>query len=355
MRKIPVHSIKPGTKLARGIYCSDGRLLLAEGTALSKSYIRKLTDMGIYHIYVEDEISRGIDIQDVISGRTRIQARTLIKKVMEDISSGDRIDVSAVNNVVESIMDELIDNRNIMLNIEDIKTIDDYTFSHSVNVCTLSMVTGLELGYNKVQLKKLGVGALLHDIGKMRVSRDIINKPDLLSEEEYEEIKKHTIYGHEILKENPDITYTSRFVALAHHERYDGSGYPLALKGKDTHEFVKIVSVVDVYDALTSDRVYKNRMERHEAIEYIMSMTGRYFDHRVVEAFVKNIPAYPPGSIVLLSTGEKAIVTASNKNFPTRPVVRVVKDSRGNSYDRYREIDLKDVNNITIKVVCDEI
>lgn len=355
MRRIPVKRIKSGMKLARPVFSSDGRFLLSCGTVLKKSFIEKLQALCVNEVYIEDNISEDILIHEIISEETRLQARVAVKKVMNDIAVNEYVDIAPVNDIVNKIVDDLVYNRNILFNLQDIKSIDDYTFSHLVNVCVLSLITGISLGYNQVKLNRLGVGALLHDIGKVKVPEYIINKPDSLNYFELEKAKKHTEYGHEILKKNPEIAYTSRFIALAHHERYDGTGYPLGLKGVDIHEFVRIVSIADVYDAITSDRTYKKRVSRNDALEYLMAMVDRQFDYEIVKVFIRNIPVYPLGSIVLLSTGDKGIVVKAHKNFTTRPVVRVIKDSMGKLYRKYKEIDLRNINSITIKAVCEDI
>lgn len=355
MRLIEVNDIKTGMKLAKTIYSLDGRMLLSRGTTLKRNYIDKLKELGIYGLYIDDEISNDIKIDDVISEETRLHARVLVKKVMDDISNNRHVDLSQIGEPVNRIIDELVYNKNVMVNMEDVRSIDSYTFSHSVNVCVLSIITGINLGYNQLKLKELGMGALLHDIGKTKVSQDIIKKPGSLSPEEFEEMKKHTVYGHEILKPYPEIGYTARFIVLAHHERFDGTGYPLGIKGKEIHDFARIVAVADVYDALTSDRVYRRRIGRDQAIGYIASMEGKHFDREIIKAFLRSIPIYPLGAIVLLSTREKAIVADVNKDFPTRPLVRVIEDEYGNKCKVPKEIDLSKVNDITILQVCNDI
>lgn len=355
MRKVSLKKAKAGMKLARPIISPEGRILLSDGVVLRESFIDRLKDIGVSEVYVEDEVSKDIYVQDVISDQTRIEARALVKKVMEDVAAGDSINFSAVSNTVNKIIDELIYNRNIMINLEDIKTVDSYTFSHSVNVCVLSVITGINLGYNQLRLRELGIGALLHDIGKVMVPQAILNKPEPLTDEEFEEMKKHAVLGHEILKKNNEIGYTSRYVALAHHERYDGSGYPLKLKGEDIHVFARIVAVTDVYDALTSDRPYRERIRRDQAIYYLTSMSGKHFDRQIIDVFLKSIPVYPPGTIVVLSSGEKGIVIDVNREYPVRPIVRILRDSYGNVCHGYKEIDLAKIDGLNIVSVCEDI
>ncbi len=352
MRIIDVSGIRTGMRLAKDIYLCNGSMLLAEGMPLKESYIDKLTALGVYTIYIHDDISQGIEISDVIHEETRLHARALVKTTMDHIARNRSLGFDAISNTMNNIIDELIYNRNIVINLEDIRTVDTYTFSHSVNVAVLAIVTGIKLGYDFRRLKELGMGALLHDIGKMKVPPEILNKPGVLTQEEFEEVKRHTIYGHESLKAYPEIGYRARFIVLAHHERYDGLGYPIGIKGKRIHEFTRIVSVADVYDALTSDRVYRRRINRDQALEYILSMCNKHFDKEIVEAFIESIPMYPLGAIVRLNTNEKGIVVKVEKSCPKKPVVRVITDPYGIRYDDHREIDLMNTGDIEIVEIC---
>jgi HD-GYP domain-containing protein (c-di-GMP phosphodiesterase class II) len=142
----------------------------------------------------------------------------------------------------------------------------------------------------------LGVGALLHDIGKLKIPEEILKKPSQLTVEEFEEIKKHTTYGYEILKNFENISMESAFIALGHHERFDGSGYPLQLRGENIYQFARIVAVADVYDALTSDRVYRKKLKPHESVEYITSLGTDHFDKEIVDNFIKHIAVYQLGT-----------------------------------------------------------
>ena len=273
------------------------------------SYIqiyRKASEKGISQLYIEDDISEGIETEDLISDETRYYTQSVVKEVMNDILWQNRLNrVPEITKVVNNIVDELLSNDNILVNMKDIRMIDDYTFGHCTNVCILSVITGIELGYNELRLRDLGVGALLHDIGKMRIPKHILQKPGRLTSEEYEQVKQHTIYGFEILKDCDDIRAPAANAALGHHERFNGTGYPRGLTGEDTHEYAKVIAIADVYDAMTSDRVYRMGMEPYEAGSYLTSMGDILFDSELVNTFIKNIALYPVGSSVILSTGEK--------------------------------------------------
>ncbi|MCX7843513.1 MAG: HD domain-containing protein [Clostridia bacterium] len=353
MRRIHLDNILPGMKLGKTIFTSEGKVLLAAGIELRNNYIDKLRNNGIFEIFIEDDISYHVDIPDVICEKTRLQAKIIVKKLMESSSFCSTINIGKVKEIIDKIIDELLSSKSILVSLSEIKSVDDYTFEHSVNVCILSLITGIGLGFNLTRLMDLGVGALLHDIGKMRIPEEILKKPSQLTVEEFEEIKKHTIYGYEILKNNPNVSMISAFIAFAHHERFDGSGYPLQLKSENIHQCARIVAVADVYDALTSDRVYRKKLRPHQVVEYITSLGSHHFDNDIVQEFIKYISVYPVGTGVVLSTKERGLVVRVDKSFPTRPVVRIVYNEFFERLAVCRELDLSKILNIHIVDCCE--
>ena len=202
VRKVLVDKVKEGMVLARTLYSNEGNILLNSGIILKNSYIVKFRDLGVREVYVEDEISRDIVLKDVISEETRFEARVNIKNAMDSIRYGSSLDVRQVRNSVYKMIDELMDVQDTMVNMQDLKSNDQYVFSHSVNVCVLSLITGISMKYDEEKLRELGMGAMLHDIGKTRVPPEILNKPGSLTTEEFNIIKKHTSYGYEMLKKS---------------------------------------------------------------------------------------------------------------------------------------------------------
>ena len=360
MRRVHIDSVQFGNKLARTIYGSDGGILLAKGIELKECYIEKLRDYGIYELYLEDGESpesgdpEGICFQSVIHEETRREAVVLMKKVMNEYSFSQSLNVENVKIMVNKIIDELLGNKDIIYSLSQIRSVDDYTFEHSVNVCILSLITGIGMGFDSQGLMELGTGAMLHDIGKLRIPRAILKKPSQLTAGEFEEIKKHTFYGYDMLKKSGKVSLISAYIAYGHHERYDGSGYPLQLKKENIQLYARIAAVADVYDALTSDRVYRKRLKPNEVYEYITFLGANHFDPRVVQSFVKYVSIYPIGTGVLLNTGERGIVTGyKNKNMPTRPIVKIIYDSGMDKQNICREIDLSEQTNIFIADGCE--
>jgi len=184
-----------------------------------------------------------------------------------------------MESMINDLIEELLANCNIMVNLVDIRTNDEYTFGHSVNTCILSIITAINMGYHPARIRLLAVGAILHDLGKVMVPSSILNKPGKLTEEEFLQIQKHSEYGYDLLSNNDCFSELSKKVVLHHHERFNGSGYPYGLAGSDIHEFSAIVGICDMYDALTADRVYRRAFSTRDAFE-MLSASGDYlFDH----------------------------------------------------------------------------
>lgn len=353
MRRVRLDSVKPGSRLAKTVFSADGRVLLAAGTVINDNFILKLKSNGILELYIEDEISKNISAQDVVHEETRAEARVLVSNIMNNYVFTQNIEFDNLKKTVDKIIEEIISNKNIMVTLMDIKSIDGYTFAHSVNVCVLSLIIGIELGIKGERLRDLGIGSMLHDLGKLRIPKYILDKPTGLTTEEFEEIKKHTIYGYDILMGHDDICKTAAIIALNHHERNNGEGYPLGMKGCDIHEFARIVAVADVYDALTSDRVYRSKINPHEVLEYITSLARDQFDEKVVNSFIKYVALYPVGTGVTLNTRERGIVVKYNQKRPTRPVVRIVMDKDFKMLQTVREVDLSVENDLFIVGICE--
>jgi HD-GYP domain-containing protein (c-di-GMP phosphodiesterase class II) len=349
MRLVPVDNITSDMSLAKKIYYHNN-ILLNTGIKDLYKYKEKLKSIGINYVYIEDKYSKDIEINYIIKDEIREQGHRRIKKFMNDIKFNRSLNVSEIKNTVADIVDEIFNNsEDVLVNMIDIKNYDDYTFEHSVNVAVYSIILGRALNFNVKDLKKLGVGAILHDVGKILIPQEILLKKEKLSEEEYEIIQEHPKLGYDYIKNIEEINSASKSVILSHHERLNGSGYPKKNTHEEIHEFAKIVAITDVYDALTSDRIYRKRWPVHEAINYIMSNSDEQFDSNYVNKFIRNLAIYPNGSMVRLSNGKKAIVKEQNSNYPTRPILRVFEDKDG--VEIFEEIDLLRNLNVVIEEV----
>lgn len=349
MIKIQLASVRWGMKLAKPIYTSDDKLLIDKGTSLKESYVYKLLSLGINEVYVEwNKSEYPTEHIEAITLETRREAMDLVSDVIEKITFNRQINIDETKRLVNQIIDTLLSSKNSLLYLTDIRTVDNYTFDHSIYVCLYSLIIGIALKYDKQQLEILGVGALLHDIGKIAAPKEVLNKPAKLNEEEYEIIKRHVIVGLQMVEGISDIDETVGLIIRDHHERFDGKGYPEGKRGRDIHEFARIVAICDVYDALTSDRVYKRRIPVHQAIEYLISMGNHQFDYELVKIFINQLAVYPQGTFVKLETGDIAVVVEENYHWPTRPVVSVQFNNKGEALKEYKRIDLSSQLNMAI-------
>lgn len=340
MRRILVDNLTAGMKLAKPIYTADAKILLNAGLELRDRYIERLRGLEVTYVYIEDELTADIDVQDVVSEQARVESVASAKKIMDSVKFGKTVDSTQAKRVTNSLVDELCRNHGILVNFIDMRTKADYLFSHSVNVCILSVMTGINLEYDELRLRDLGVGALLHDVGKTMIDPAIVNKTDRLTTAELEEIRKHPQHGFEILRKNPDISLISAHCAFQHHERFDGSGYPRNLANNEIHQAAQIVALADVYDALTSDSTYRKAVPVYEALAIITKAAGTYFDPTLVDSFASNIAPYPIGSVVRLSNNFFGVVADISQDAKTRPVIRLIADENRKRINRIVEIDL---------------
>lgn len=354
MRKKHIDLVKPGEINGKTIYSFiHKKSLLNAGIIIEAKYIRRLKEMGVGYIYVEDDISEGIEVKEMIPEDVQNRAKQCVHRVMQ-LSDENNIDEEERNikSVVGSILNMIMDTQDLTVNITDIRAADDYTFGHSVSVCTLSIVLGSILGLNDIELRDLGLGAILHDIGKTKVPLNILNKPGKLTPEENKIIKTHTTEGFEILRKCDVLNRNSVYVALGHHERFDGSGYPNGIKNDEINIFCRIVSVVDAFDAMCADRVYRKGVEVGKVIRYLNLMGGKLFDGDIVKKFTEKVILYPNGVGVVLNTDEKGIVVRTNPENPLKPVVRICYDPSGNKYEEFKEVDLMQTSEYKIAGTC---
>lgn len=341
MRLIAIENAKTGMKIGKNIYAADGRVLLSTGVPLNDFYIRRLEELSISSLYIYDEKLGKVEVDELVYEHTKLDALKMTKEIMTKIQNDQVISTEKISQTVNNIIDELIRSRNVAHSLVDIRAMNDYTFGHCVLVAVLSVKSGIDLGYNYRNLKALGEGAILHDVGKAKVADEILNKSDQLTPGEYQKIQEHPYLGYEILKKYDGISALAAHIAWQHHEKYDGSGYPRGLKGTAIHEMARLVAIADIYDALTTDRIYRKKTLPHEVIEFLRDNGGKLFDPEIVKIFIKNIAPFPIGSIVILNTGETAVVIKVSKDFLTRPVVKVIFDESGNTIVEPVEKDLR--------------
>ncbi|MHB8757788.1 MAG: HD-GYP domain-containing protein, partial [Bacillota bacterium] len=245
MKLVTVDRLQPGMVVAKTVFGADRQVLLASGMVVKPQFISQLRRRGVPSVYIIDERFPDIETTDVVSAETRVEALAATKEVLSEVKERAKsglgkltgTEARKVKDQVNNIIDELIQNRDLVVNLTDIRAADDYTFGHSVNVCILSLMTAIGIGYEPQRLRELGIGALLHDVGKTQIPEEILNKPGVLSAGEFEEVKKHPTYGFEIVRRQDGLSSLSAHVAYQHHERSNGEGYPRGLIGTEIHEF----------------------------------------------------------------------------------------------------------------------
>ncbi len=352
MRLVRVEELRAGDRLGRDIFASPEALpLLRVGIRVSDSYKQSLVRSGITSVWIDDGLSAGIEPIEMVAEATKQKARGAIADALREASetlatggtlSGDT--VREMRGVAELIVGDVEQNVHSALALSDLANADSYTLKHSLAVTTLGLVLGSRVmrkyGWTdgdgrrrfdgiEHRLLELGVGLLLHDIGKLAVPPGILRKPGPLTDDEWTAMRAHPTLGFEILLKAEGISSLSRAVVRSHHERWLGNGYPDGLVGTAIHLFARIAAVADVFDALTSDRCYRKAMPLREAYDFVVDRADREFDREVVSVFQSSVAPYPPGTRVRLSDGRGGLVQEVQMGAVTSPVVRVIVNAAG--------------------------
>lgn len=354
MRKILISKIQPDMKLGKTVYTPNGHVLLAGGAELNPGYLKRLQTLGFSAIFVQDGYCHDLNFPEIISERTRIDGAVQIKNIFEETCKYKKVDTATVKNVVNQLVDEIVQSRKNLFETTDIRCYEAYLFAHSINVCAIALRIGLQLGYNELQLRDLGVGALLHDIGMMFVEKQVLEKIGKLTPAEFLKVKQHSNDGFNLLREHQDINLLSAHVAFQHHERIDGAGYPRLLKKTEICEFARIVAIADMFDALTSENKHRKSYSVPAALEIMKTEIGRQIDEDLAAMFVENVALYSTGQLVELNTGETAMVTANSPGHSSSPRVKVLLDNRRRLVDNFKEIDLFNEPSIVITKAIEE-
>lgn len=343
MRFIITEQIAEGMQLSKNIYDTNFKLLLRAGNTLTPRYIQKIKELGYQGIYINDELSKDVVIDDIIFDDLRVEALSKVRdtcfhayhysknnnKHAQEVDKYYNDILDLTNKLIANIKAQSLDQVNLL----DLKIFDDYIISHNVNVGVLSLYLGNALGLSSVELQRLGIAALLHDVGKMFLDPKILNKTTKLTEQERKLITMHSTYSYHYVKESYHIHPSTYLGILYHHEKLNGTGYPKNKKEADIPLFSKIISICDVYDALTSNRPNRPPLLPSEAIEFLMANCGSSFDLEIVRVFMKKIAPYPKGIEVELSNKEQGIVVENTSDYSLRPAIRIFKNSDGNYFD----------------------
>ncbi|MGE5707255.1 MAG: HD-GYP domain-containing protein [Bacteroidota bacterium] len=332
MKIISVDSIQPGMQIARDLYGPNGVVLLKRGVSLTDAMIRSISRLNYSSVYIQDgaDDEESLVEAEVIAESKRQETVQIIRQFCETslksskFSSSTGLDVTSVMRAAKDIVQSVMSNPNAVISLIDLKSFDDYTFQHSVSVCMLSVVVGRRLRLPIANLEDLALGAMLHDLGKVTLPLDVLNKPGKLTSTEFDLIKTHPRAGFELLSGNRFISAHAKAVVLQHQEKFNGQGYPKGMSGQEIHLNGRIGALVDVYDALTSDRPYRPRMYPHKALQIIKEGSGTHFDPELVELFLTLVSPYPLGTRMVLNSGEEVAVVRVPPTQLDRPIVQVM-------------------------------
>ena len=331
--------------LGQSLFNTAGGSYLVKGQPVTIDYIRRLHQLGIQSVTVTsmDPNHKFAPPPDVIEEKTRINAISTVYNTFQSIEENGTLDVPSLQKVTDSIVFDLFNNHDNLVQLTDIRTHDAYTFAHSVNVAVLSAMMGILCHLPKEELSIITLGGLMHDLGKIDVHADILNKNRSLTTNEFDIMKKHPNDGARRILKIKNLPKASILAAIAsqHHEHIDGTGYPRGIKGEEMHRYAKITAIADVYDALTSERPYKKAYMPNIAYNIMHNINKGQFDPKLLETFFNNVALYPEGA-VLKTTFGFAVVKESKFGRTTTPVIILFADTNGKLLDQHTVIDLSE-------------
>lgn len=353
-RQVSTRDLVPGMRLARPLYDEHGHILLQRGVELRGSYIARVQERFAV-VMIDDDGYEDIAIAETVPGQLRDEMQdTLIQEWTRLQRNADFEKITLSKNFARSLRDQIRTLLDIVKGTpviqEDLASLASYdnsTYVHSVNVAIYSLLIGQALDLSESALMDLGVGALLHDIGKLWVPTEILQKPGVLTAQEMEIMRAHAKLGHDVLVQQGEFSFVIAHCAFQHHERLNGSGYPRGIGGDEIHNFGKILAVADIYDAMVMHRPYRPGLTPSTVMEYLFSKAGTELDLQLVAWFSQRVAMYPVGAEVTLSTNQTAVVARIHESLPARPVVRIIRDPDGARVQPY-DLDLSVALNVTI-------
>ncbi|MDO9632301.1 MAG: HD-GYP domain-containing protein [Humidesulfovibrio sp.] len=343
-RRIKRNALKPGMYVvSHGQGSFDSPLVQVDKPILTRAHIDEYVPKDVEDVLIDTSIqisllgqtrplgvpiTTGLGEELPIAKRLYADALVHVKNFVDDVRRGTDIDYRKATPLVANFIESVFRNEAAAVTLFKLRGFDEYTYTHSINVSILAVLLGKHLGLDKPTLLKLGLAGMYHDVGKAKIPEGILNKPGKLTPGEFQTMKTHPLEGYNVMKGQADLDPEILRAVVEHHERHDGSGYPRGLRDEGIGRFSRIIAVVDVYDALTSRRVYKDAMAPAKALGMMYQLRDRDFTPNAIENFIRCVGVFPVGSFVRLSGGEFGIVAGTNSLRPTRPEIKVVLDAR---------------------------
>lgn len=333
---IKAQSCLEGMVLSEDLCTDTGVCLIPKGTKITEDLEKKVKRfrlMPIKVIIYDDSIAveevdkteyhKGVDGLSAPVRSSYYEAQDEIKDVIEDLSLGKRVTAEKVEEIVRTIKNNIPDALDVLKCVDIVKSIDDYTYSHCVNVSMLASMLARWLGYSANEVEDIAKAGLLHDVGKVMVPKEFINKRAKLTEYEYQEVKKHVTHSYRYIENVEGLSRDIKMGVLMHHERENGTGYPLGAKSAQIHRYAKIIAVADVYDALISDRVYKQKIPVFKALKIILSDYENSLDISIANVFAERVLSNYINEYVILSTGEIGQIVHIQKQNLLKPIIKI--------------------------------
>ena len=333
--------------LARVLTTWDYQVILPEGAVIRQDYIEKLKDLGIREVCIHEEEEGQESL--ILKMDIECSVKEKVRDILEKHTYKHNEDLEELSKTADNIISNILEESRVVEKVYDIKQRNADIYEHSISICSMAILTAIKLGLSSKSVHDIGVAFLLHDIGLRYQTFDYSDRElEELPAHEISEFKKHPIYGYTAVKEEDWLTEASKDIILLHHERLNGSGYPL--KSRNTSQECRIVSVCDAFDEMICGIGCK-RIKVHEAVEYLKIYKGIKFDAKVVDVFLNFTAVYPVGTHVLTSEGEIGVVVGQNRDFQDRPILRIIRDKDGSNIKREVIKDLVKVKNLFIEKV----
>lgn len=338
-KRILIKDCKPAMIIAESIHNDMGTMIVAVNTVLNEYILNKMEKLGIESVYVleEEEVLNETQIKKRILTSKYNTSVEYMRDVLFDISAGKEVELKHINTITNDFISDNFEKVQIVDCLDEIRSVDDYTYYHSVNVSMICVLIGKWLKVKKWVLKELALAGMLHDIGKARIDKSILNKPEPLSYEENIEIKKHSLLGYRIIENRRQISRDVKMAVLMHHERLDGSGYPLCAKGESLPLYARILAIADVFDAMTSNRVYRGKVSPFDVFSMLEKEIFGKLDTAIIKVFLENLSPYYIGRKISVSNGEIGEIVYINPFIHSKPVIRI----NDMYYDLNERSDLK--------------